>query len=193
MKVLTIDFNESCVLLASKVNLIYQPQIIVGIATGGQYVAQILSREMNIPLVIVKKQRPMTRVKNKIRLDVILKKIPYAVTNLLRVLETKFNEYMYEKNKLHMPHNNTPVEWVTGDFTRLREYRKILIVDDSIDSGNTLSIVKDFIARNMDDDVEVKTAVLNQTFKNPLIKPDFLLDANVIYRFPWSNDTKKII
>lgn len=190
MKVITIDFNFACAELAEKIKQSYQPEVIVGIATGGQFVAQILSEQMNIPLAIVKKQRPMTKIKNKIRLDLVLKKLPYVVSNILRVLETKFNEYRYEKNKSSVSYNDVSVEWIKGSFTFLASFNKILIVDDSIDSGKTLYLVKRFIEMNLDDKVEIKTAVLNQTFKNPLINSDFLLDKNVIYRFPWSKDTK---
>lgn len=190
MKVITIDFNFACAELAEKIKQSYQPEVIVGIATGGQFVAKILSEQMNIPLAIVKKQRPMTKIKNKIRLDLVLKKLPYVVSNILRVLETKFNEYRYEKNKSSVSYNDISVEWIKGSFTFLASFNKILIVDDSIDSGKTLYLVKRFIEMNLDDKVEIKTAVLNQTFKNPLINSDFLLDKNVIYRFPWSKDTK---
>lgn len=190
MKVITIDFNFACAELAEKIKQSYQPEVIVGIATGGQFVAQILSEQMNIPLAIVKKQRPMTKIKNKIRLDLVLKKLPYVVSNILRVLETKFNEYRYEKNKSSVSYNDISVEWIKGSFTFLASFNKILIVDDSIDSGKTLYLVKRFIEMNLDDKVEIKTVVLNQTFKNPLINSDFLLDKNVIYRFPWSKDTK---
>lgn len=190
MKVITIDFNSACVELAEKVKESYQPEVIVGIATGGLFVAQILSEQMNIPLVVVKKQRPMTKIKNKIRLDLVLKKIPYVVSNILRVLETKFNEYRFEKNKSNISYSDNSVEWIEGSFTSLSSFNKILIVDDSIDSGKTLYLVKQFIKMNLDDKVEIKMAVLNQTFKNPLVNPDFLLDKNVIYRFPWSKDTK---
>lgn len=190
MKVITIDFNSSCVELAKKVKQGYQPEVIVGIATGGQFVAQILSEQMNIPLVVVKKQRPMTKVKNKIRLDIILKKLPYVVSDFLRVLETKFNESRYEKNKSNISYSEVSVEWIKGSFAFLSSFNKILIVDDSIDSGKTLYLVKQFIKNNLDSKVEIKIAVLNQTFKNPLVNPDFFLDKNVIYRFPWSKDTK---
>lgn len=190
MKVITIDFNSACVELAEKVKESYQPEVIVGIATGGLFVAQILSEQMNIPLVVVKKQRPMTKIKNKIRLDLFLKKFPYVVSNILRVLETKFNEYRFEKNKSNISYSDVSVEWIEGTFTSLSSFNKILIVDDSIDSGKTLYLVKQFIKMNLDDKVEIKMAVLNQTFKNPLVNPDFLLDKNVIYRFPWSKDTK---
>lgn len=190
MKVITIDFNSACVELAEKVKESYQPEVIVGIATGGLFVAQILSEQMNIPLVVVKKQRPMTKIKNKIRLDLFLKKFPYVVSNILRVLETKFNEYRFEKNKSNISYSDVSVEWIEGTFTSLSSFNKILIVDDSIDSGKTLYLVKQFIKMNLDDNVEIKMAVLNQTFKNPLVNPDFLLDKNVIYRFPWSKDTK---
>ncbi|MBJ9293201.1 hypothetical protein GHT40_02695 [Citrobacter werkmanii] len=190
MKVITIDFNSACVELAEKVKESYQPEVIVGIATGGLFVAQILSEQMNIPLVVVKKQRPMTKIKNKIRLDLFLKKLPYVVSNVLRVLETKFNECRFEKNKSNISYSDISVEWIEGSFTSLSSFNKILIVDDSIDSGKTLYLVKQFIKMNLDDKVEIKMAVLNQTFKNPLINPDFLLDKNVIYRFPWSKDTK---
>ncbi|MEB0773484.1 phosphoribosyltransferase [Citrobacter portucalensis] len=190
MKVITIDFNSACVELAEKVKESYQPEVIVGIATGGLFVAQILSEQMNIPLVVVKKQRPMTKIKNKIHLDLVLKKIPYVVSNILRVLETKFNEYRFEKNKSNISYSDISVEWIEGSFTSLSSFNKILIVDDSIDSGKTLYLVKQFIKMNLGHKVEIKMAVLNQTFKNPLVNPDFLLDKNVIYRFPWSKDTK---
>ena len=66
-------------------------------------------------------------------------------------------------------------------------HSKILIVDDAIDSGMTMSVVQQAILL-FDSSATVKTAVIVKTLKYQFFKPDFFLFNEVLIRFPWSKD-----
>ena len=69
--------------------------------------------------------------------------------------------------------------------------KSVLVVDDAVDSGNTLlSVVKGI--RIAAPDAEVHNAVMTQTFPKPVIEPDVALwNDGTLIRFPWSKDAKQ--
>ena len=72
-----------------------------------------------------------------------------------------------------------------------KENKKILIIDDAIDSGDTLSAIVETLKKT-NPKAKVATAVLTETTKNPAIRADYTLYRNqTLIRFPWSNDYRK--
>ncbi|WP_392339585.1 hypothetical protein [Moritella marina] len=66
----------------------------------------------------------------------------------------------------------------------------MLIVDDAVDSGNTMLDVFDFIS-GINDSCDVKTAVLTTTFTNPIHNADFTLYSKIIIKMSnglWMQD-----
>ncbi|WP_390225275.1 phosphoribosyltransferase [Brenneria goodwinii] len=189
MKVITAletDFHDLCDELSLLVKKNYTPDIIVGIATGGEVVAQSLSKHFKVPLIIIKRQRNLTKYKSKFHLSKFLPYLPRSLNNFLRICEIKFNEKRFLfHNKLWDP---CDVILKSGDVSLLSGVNKILIVDDSVDSGSTMVDCIDFIRLYADETAILKTASLNVTFSEPVITPDFFLYKDVLIRFPWSND-----
>ena len=67
--------------------------------------------------------------------------------------------------------------------------KKVLIVDDAIDYGETVLVIKSVLEEQFEN-IEVKVAVITKTLKYSYIEHDFCLFKNVLIRFPWSNDFK---
>jgi len=192
MLVLTLHkdrFEEECVNLNKAVLASgFHPELIVSIATGGDYVAQSFNLTPNILFHSIKKQRSSTKVKNKYRwVFGFLKLLPYFFLNFLRKLEHFIQLSKADKNPVDLL---SSAEKIKFEYTKSdQKVHKILVVDDAVDSGETLLVVKNFLV-NLYPNSEIKTAVIVLTTDNPVCFPDYVLFTNTLIRFPWSNDMK---
>ena len=67
---------------------------------------------------------------------------------------------------------------------------KILVIDDAIDSGDTLFAIATTL-KDMNPDARIDIAVMTETTRHPRIRANYTLYRNrTLIRFPWSNDYK---
>ncbi len=165
--------HELQVLIASSG---FRPDAIVGIRTGGFYVAENMFE--SIPHYYTEFQRPSTKLKHG-GLKRILKLLPRSVKDGLRILES----HALARN------SNKALKDVKIEVCPAipDEARNILIVDDAVDSGATLSIVQQSIAKS-NPDATIASAVITVTTSSPAIHPEYFLYNRVLVRFPWSLD-----
>ncbi|MFT5806636.1 MAG: hypoxanthine phosphoribosyltransferase [Moritella dasanensis] len=191
MKVLTLigdDFVQKCDNLASLVLRDFRPDVVIGIATGGKYVVEAKSSFTNFNQLIVKRQRPATKKKEKLKILNMLKYLPKFSLDSLRSLEVYYQERKFKNNEVKRYASD--VKLISGDASCLKKPGcKVLIVDDAVDSGNTMLDVFDFIS-NINDSCDVKTAVLTTTFTNPIHNADFTLYSKILLRCPWALDAR---
>lgn len=195
MKVITLypqEFEKACQQLADKVSDSFTPDLVIGVLTGGSYVAKQVMESLNCPLKYdeVKVQRSGTKKKNKGLLRSVLQSLPIFLLNLLRMLESVFLEL---KSKYKTPERMGMIALSeeTKAFLGSATQSKVLLVDDAIDTGATLSLIKEHLENNYPG-IVVKTAVITITMKNVMITADYYLYNNrTLIRFPWSNDIKK--
>jgi hypoxanthine phosphoribosyltransferase len=165
----------------------FAAQLLIGIRTGGFVVAEAFSQATQpIPLVPITCRRPSTGKKQK---SSLLKKIvlraPTCINNQLRIAE-----------HIYLTQVKTPsLREVTFDESELALIKqmganKILIIDDSVDSGGTLKAVYDAVKLACPN-ANIKTATITTTTEKPLIQPDYCLYHYVLCRFPWSLDFKR--
>lgn len=195
MKVITLlgsDFSDSCLLLSQKVNETYSPNLVIGILTGGGYVGQelvkALPKSSERKYTEIKIQRSGTKKKEKGFLKLILKYSPTFLLNWMRMLESVILERKAQKNNP----KRTGTIIIPKDIDEfLKENpKKILLVDDAIDSGATLNLLKEYLESHYKI-AAVKIAVITVTTPHPIIDADFcLFHDRVLVRFPWSNDIK---
>ena len=184
-RVVTVDESEFiclCSRLASEVKASgYTPDIIVGIYQGGAYVAAAMSGIMDrIPVEYVRLSRPSSRWKSKMRS--MLRFLPYTVLDRLRLLESGI---------LSMRRHPVKDDVELPSQLLARSGCNILVVDDAVDSGATLSAVVSAVKRELPMS-QCRSAVLTVTTSAPLVRPDYMLyDDNTLIRFPWSTDMKK--
>jgi hypoxanthine phosphoribosyltransferase len=65
---------------------------------------------------------------------------------------------------------------------------RVLIVDDSVDTGATMLHVMDTLRRQAGVPVTLATAAITVTTERPLVAPDYVLLRQQLCRFPWSLD-----
>lgn len=185
MKVVTLDssqFTSTCRRLAADVlSQSFNPEMLVGIRTGGEYVArEMLPSFPEATLAIVELQRPSTAHKSMI--GNLLPLLPVKLLDALRIVESRILSLL--------PSRPTPEVRLPADVVAQLP-RRILVVDDAVDSGVTLSAIVNAI-RTSRPDADVRSAVVTVTTSSPKINPDFALYRNhTLIRFPWSMDMKK--
>lgn len=184
MKVKTLnnkEITELCRLLIEQIKISdFKPDLILGIKTGGENIARCIKdiySDNSIKLDFCEIVRDSTNKKKNFFKD-HLRNLPLPVLNLMRIIEAKF--FFNKKSRrgikgLIFPDN-------------IGSYKKILLVDDAVDSGATINIIKSNLKEL---DAEIKTAVITVTRKDPVEQPDFtIFNDETLIRFPWSIDSK---
>lgn len=166
---------------------------IIGIRRGGSFVRDAFCRTFPTALCgerhDVTLQRPGTRRKGGLTAR-ILKCLPLKMLDLMRMAESRLLSFRdAHKREAEKPHVSMDSE-LTAIVTD-RKNPRILLIDDAIDSGRTLSAVIATL-KNMNPSAEVETAVITETTDSPAVKADYTIYRNrTLIRFPWSNDYKK--
>lgn len=183
----TATFGEACRRLEALVSQDFQPDLVVGIREGGQWVSQAMFP--TVKHVTVALHRPSTKRKRRLP-SRILRSFPYAVLDRMRIWEAK---WLNRKVPLPYPEGTWPEETpampesTTGPGNR-RE--RILIVDDAVDSGRTLELVARWL-HTQRPEAEIRSAVITVTTRHPLLLPEYyLFYPDTLIRFPWSIDNK---
>lgn len=192
MKVITLhtdDFQQKCRELAQIIGASGTDyNFIVGIAKGGDYVGKIVASELALAgtkYMTVLSQRPSTRRKTKF-IGTILRSLPTWLNNRLRIIEAKLLASRKHKDKIDVEINSDDCKSIATSMAP-----KILIIDDAVDSGNTMRSVIDEL-KSINPYAIINTAAITQTTTNPVVNIDFLLyKNNTLIRFPWSKDMKR--
>ena len=169
----------------------FRPDLVVGIATGGEVVARLMLSHMHegMEMVAIRLQRPATEVKQVLRVDRLLKRAPRPLVDLLRWVEVEYRELAYRlARRASGPSVGSPRDQVALDLLRPVEgAARVLVVDDTVDSGRTLSRACDLV-QVVNPQAEVRTAVLTSTWRRPPVAPDYCLFERTLLRLPWSFD-----
>lgn len=182
-KILTFGQNqliEHCHELQRKVEAAgFAPDLVLTIAKGGDYVGELMF--CDVGHASVKCARPSTRFKPE-ALKAALRLLPRSLCDRLRIIESRWRSRRRDAlpRELHL----------SPDLAmRIRGARRVLVVDDAVDSGATLAAVMNAV-RCVDGERVVKAAALTVTMQHPLASPDFtIFNENVLIRFPWSLDS----
>lgn len=166
--------------------------MLIGIATGGIYVSQAMHQILQASqwqgyYTEIKLSRPSTQKKESLGVKKILTKLPYFLSNILRILEVKYFEFRkadsYDKtveNRIHLSANQ---------IQNIQKSKTLLLIDDAIDTGSTMLALKNTIEA-INPHIRVITAVLTVTHKSPYLEPDYTLYNHVLLRCPWAMDYK---
>ena len=175
---------EACTALSRKIDC--SIDLIIGIAEGGRFVAEVVAKKLDRPLLIVKKQRKLTKKKNNLKK--LLPFFPKPILNGLRIVESLLYECFF--NKAWKDQSND-VAFVSEDFSFLynENVQTVLLIDDAIDSGSTIKDCLQFLLKQRED-LQIKVAVITQTCKRPFYNPDYKMYTETLIRFPWSNDVR---
>jgi hypoxanthine phosphoribosyltransferase len=181
-------FEDACRGLADAVRQ-FEPDLVVGVATGGAVVARSVAPHLSgrPPVVEVELKRPSTRLKERVGAGRLLARLPGRAKNVLRWLEVEVREHALgrkrdarERAEAHVPD--------AGLVDALRGAERTLVIDDTVDTGRTLVAAVE-LARAAEPAAELRTAVLASTFRDPPVRADYCLFDRTLLRMPWSLDS----
>lgn len=197
MQVLTLDpiafdrHAEQLALMIAKDDTI-KFDAIVAVRRGGTFVCDSFCRhfprERYGSRYDVTLQRQSTKHKTGM-VNKFLKSLPTAILNLMRMTESSV---LSLRRKLKGPSHASKVDLPDGLISTLQQATAphILVIDDAIDSGDTLFAIVGTI-KEVCPKTEIQIAVMTETTSHPRIRADYSLYRNkTLIRFPWSNDYK---
>ena len=170
------DFS---VQLFKKIQKEFKPEAILFVAKGGYLLGSALAKKFNCSLIEIEAQRPEGKIK-KILLKSV-KLIPRKLRFKLREIELKLGNYNKNKDR------NVKISEL--NIEKLKKIENILIVDDSIDTGNTVDEILKYL--KLINNFNIKILALN-VFDEGLkkINVDFWIYKNTMIVGSWSKDSK---
>lgn len=176
------DLEVQCKDWAEKIKKEYQPDLIVYVAKAGYLIARPMKNVFDVPLVGISATREGNSLKEIVGPLVSL--LPNFVRNFLISMELKSNTH--DRNTERKIHFHQSFENIHQD-----SIQKIIVVDDSVDTGHSMKQVVDAISNKMNH-VQIKVAGLNVWDKSEdVIKTDFALYRNTVIKTPMSKDSKE--
>jgi hypoxanthine phosphoribosyltransferase len=185
------DFATVCADLMHKVHRDSQPDLVIGIPTGGAWVAQAMTKASptGLPMLELTCRRPSTKLKTGSTIKQVVARLPRPVVDRLRQIE----HAMLTRKAPSRP--SSGYQFVAQELERIaawiadaRRAPSLLIVDDAIDSGATLLQVTDALRNLAPQGTTIRSAVITVTTDQPLIQPDYTMFHRQLCRFPWSLD-----
>lgn len=157
----------------------YDYDMVVFIAKGSYLIGKTFSDLKNVPLLEIYASRKGGKLKKILKY--VVKFIPKKI--LIKLREKEMKSDYHEKN------NQRKVTFNEKKYELLKNKKRILLVDDSIDSGNSIKLTYDTLKKYFVNS-EIKIAVFNLMNKST-IKSDFCLYHDTMISGPWSNDSKE--
>lgn len=168
------------------------PDAVLGIATGGAVVVDSLPIEVGVSRFTCSVQRPSTVIKQRARMGQrVLKRMPYRVTDILRLVEDRLGERSNPTVLAPTPNLEQALDVIVEAALKQRLH-SIAVIDDAVDSGATLACVIEALKQRLPDEVTVRSGAITQT-RNPaksIVQPDYVIYENTLCRFHWSYDYK---
>ena len=173
------NVKKQCKELYSKIIKDYSYDLVIFIAKGSYIIGAELSSLANVPLLEIYATRKGGKLKKILK--PFIKLIPKKI--LISLRKKEMNSDYHEKNE------NRHVSFDENKYSSYRNVKRILLVDDSIDSGNSIVETKKVLQEYFSTS-EIRVAVFNVMEKS-IIKPEYYLYLNTMICGPWSNDSKE--
>ena len=175
---MTLDneaFADACHRLQQAVEASgYRPDMVLSIVTGGLYVGNgMFAGTPHLSTIL---RRPTTSLKTRLARSIVAA-LPRAVQNRLRIAEAEILKRHVVPKAL--PEVHLPFDSGCGA-------RRVLVVDDAVDSGRTLAAVLAAV-RQVLPQAQVRSAVITVTTDTHSAAPDYDLGPDpTLVRLPWS-------
>lgn len=175
--------DEVCCNFAFEIKKEYQPDMVIYLAKGAYLIGKSMSDVFGAPLIAIGSNREGNELKEKLAL--LLGVLPRWLCNFLRRIELRSNVHGHKKER-HIEFLDNVVS-----LNIQNSNLKILLVDDSVDTGSSILAAKKLIKSKFSNSV-IKVAVLNvmsQSREN--IEVDYYLYTDKMLRTPMSKDSKE--
>lgn len=158
----------------------FTPDAVLGIYTGGKYVADNIF--LQLPHVYAGAHRPAA-VQKKGWKAAIIRHLPRCVQDWLRIVESRWLEKRTSLENIKAL-GTEKIEKLPADC------RRLLVVDDAIDSGRTMASVTAGL-RAIYPWLDIRIAVLTVTTARHAAEADYqLFRPGTLLRCPWAVDIK---
>lgn len=153
----------------------FQPQLVLGVADGGSELSRFFAKEFSTTTIPAFPARGTFSSVKHFFLP-ILRLLPEKISNRLRI---------YEIERKRISGGNKKIRITEESIDLIKHCQSILIIDDAVDTGETLSAIISEVKR-INPEIAIRSAVLTITKKNPLCQPDFtLFNDNILLRLKW--------
>lgn len=183
------SLQEHCQRLSSRIQASgFKPMLIIGIQHGGAEVARLMRPSFVDSLYCeVRISRPSTKQKGEGLLHRLLQKLPLAICDLLRTIESRVNEWRSRGKQLVRVGQISLPDAICQALSKTPK-ASILLVDDAIDTGATIQQAIQQLKSSFPE-ADIRVAVITVTTESSVCEADFCLYHNrTLCRFPWSND-----
>lgn len=179
-KMMELDINdvrEMSLQLAQKVT--EKPDLVAFVAKGAYLIGLTAAEYFHTPLIEVEAVRSGNRLKNLLKPMLVM--LPTDIKVWARKKE--MSSGIHTQNTDRHVVINDPNGLIGGDF------RNILLVDDSVDTGNTVLAVKNALQQAFPQAHIITAAFFVFEASKPLVTIDYSLYGDTIFSAPWSNDS----
>ncbi len=167
--------------LYNKIKRTYKYDLVIFIAKGSYLIGKDFSDFNNCSLLEISASRKGGNLKKILR-------------PLLNLIPNKLKVYLRKKemdSNVHSSNSDRNVCFNENIWKNHKQCKRILLVDDSIDTGYSVLLAKSEIEKFFKGS-DIKVAVLNYFEKaKDIFIPDYYLYKNTIIKGPWSNDSKE--
>ena len=176
------ELEEKCADWAIDIKRDYAADLIIYVARAGYLVARSMIPIIDAPIAGIGAVRKGNVIKKFIA--PIISKCPINVRNFLISVELKSGS--------HAKHSERKIEFHNSLRQIIPEkIKKILVVDDSVDTGNSMLQVTESIRKTFEK-ADIRIAALNVWDKSEnVIHTDYALFHNTIIKAPMSKDSSE--
>lgn len=186
MQYLRLSIEElkiQCKNWANTIQNTYHPDLIIYVAKGGFLIGYEFSKIMGVPMIGIETVREKG---NGIKDFVapVLRMLPDFIRNFFITVEIK--------NGIHERNSRRTVRFIDDCQSMQNELRqKILVVDDSVDTGASIAAVKEYVKKQFPCS-DIKVAGFNVWDKSSqLVFTDFAFYRNTVIKSPMSKDSRE--
>ena len=152
--------------------------LVVFLARGSYTIGAKLADLNEVPLLEISAKRKGGGLKKILK--PFLRCVPKSI--LIKMRQKEMNSTYHETN------SDRNVSYSKINFEKYKDSKNILLVDDSIDSGNSIVEAKKKLVEIFKNS-DIRVAVFN-TMNKSTIKPEFTLYNDFMICGPWSSDSK---
>ena len=174
---------KSCRSWCELIKPAYAPELVIYIARGGYIIGRAMQAGFRVPLVGIGATRKGNSIKEYV--FPILAVMPRKICNAMRRMEVSSGVHQRQHDRQIRFHREL------ANIADPAAITKILLVDDSIDTGHSMRQVREHVARHFPM-AEIRIFVLNEmTSQQPAIRADYALYRDTALRTPMSKDSRE--